>query len=194
MIRRSTWIFLVVFVVLLAVIIYLQRSEEVAGTSATPTTGLTYLLDVNEAAVTGLEVQDAQGQRVALVREAAGDWTLSEPAAEATDAGVVDSALVSLTSATIMSTLENPPALEDAGLEPPAYTVTLQKDAGETDVIQVGKQTVIGTGYYASVNGGPVQIVRNFSLDPVLKLVSEPPILVIPTDAPSAIPVETQAP
>ncbi len=85
MIRRTTWIILGVFIVLLGLAWYLQRNKPAAAVQTTPTPERQYLFDIQESNIKKLEIANNQGQRVVLGRDASGVWSLQDPKVDATD-------------------------------------------------------------------------------------------------------------
>ena len=194
MIRRTTWVILAVFVVVLGLAWYLQRNGGAEGTQATPTPGSQPVFDFTENEVAGLRIEAAQGEAVALVRGAGGAWTLAEPQAEATDTERADSAVQQAAGLMATTTLESAPAPEATGLDPAAYLITLDLSDGSQRLLRVGKETPIETGYYVQVDDGPVQVVSKFSLDTLIELLENPPIPPTPTSAAPTEAVEAETP
>jgi hypothetical protein len=187
MIRRNTWIVLGVLVVLLAVAYYLPQTkgaedaEDVEG--AVPTSPASQaLLEARFDRMVGLEIEDNTGQRVNLTL-VEGAWILAEPEVEEIqmDLGQINSAVNQVASLQVVTTLESDlvPAL--IGLEEPAYTITLTFDDDQEIFIYVGSETTTSSGYYVQVAGEPAKVVSKFSIEPLLALVSDPPVLPTPT-------------
>jgi hypothetical protein len=146
MIRRTTWILLAVFAVLLAATLFLQRTGrlESAGDESPTPTPEAKMLEVDPATIRSLRIQDAQGKVVALERKAQQTWVLIEPAANETDAVRVDSSITELAALRILNLLETQPSSDATGLTSPAYTLTVGLEDSE-HVIQVGQQATTGT-------------------------------------------------
>jgi hypothetical protein len=177
MIRRTTWVILVIFIALVGLAWYLQRTGETASGETTPTAVSQTLFEVEESAISALRVEDAQGNAVALERNAEGLWSLTEPQGEVTDVGLAEQAMSQLATLEVVTTLEEAPALGTVGLASPAHTITVTLEDGRALVAKVGKETSVGSGYYVLVEGKPVQVASKFGLDGVLGLLQNPPIL-----------------
>jgi hypothetical protein len=189
MIRRSTWILLGLFALVLAFAWGLQRFQSQRQASITPTAaaGDQQLLDIQGSAVASLSVENDRGQSLVLGRDTAGLWTILEPQGGGeTDTGRAESAITQLLSLRSQYALEMPDNLEDYGLLTPAYTLTLALNGGEKHVILVGKEAPVVSGYYIRLDGGLPQVVSKFSLDPVLEMIAEPPYA--PTATPALLP------
>jgi hypothetical protein len=175
MIRRTTWIVLAIFVGLLGLAWYLQRTQGEATASETPTPGVQPLYSLADESVAGLTVTDAQENVVALERGEEGEWTLLEPA-EPVDLNKAQAAVDTLLSMNILSKPEPAPAIDAVGLTTPAYTIVLTSNDGEQITTTVGKTTPTGSGYYVQIDGGPIYVVSQFGMDSVTGLVANPPV------------------
>lgn len=193
MIRRTTWILLVLFVATLGLAWYLQRSGEAVIAAATPSPASQPVFDFTEGEVNSLWIENSQGQTVALQLDDNGSWALIEPTAESTDTEKVESAVRQLVSLTSMTTLDQPPPADVLGLSPPAYTITLGLKDGKQWQVQVGKLTPIETGYYAQIGDGAIQVLSSFGLETVLQMLESPPLAPTPP-APTQAAEETGTP
>jgi len=193
MIRRTTWIYLAFFVVLLGFAWYFQNSKEKAAAQVTPTPGTQNLFTIEESSIKSLKIEDNQGKIVALGRDEKGLWSLTDPKAEMTDISQAESAVSQLVSLTILSSVDPAPSADVTGLNPADYTVTIDFNDGSQKVLLVGKVTPIQNGYYTQLDGGPVNVVNKYGMDAFLKLLSNPPIAT-PTPEPTAVPQNTSTP
>ena len=198
MIRRNTWMLLIVFAVLLAGAAYLQRSGGLeANEEETPEPALEEqrLLDVEVEQIRSFRIEDAQGSMLGVERDAQGAWTLSEPQGGAADTARIDSALTSLSTLSVLNPLETNLALDVVGLSEPAYTLEIGLTEGGGHVIQVGEPTPTGTGYYARLDGGAPVVVSKFTIDSVAELLTSPPVAATASPAAGAgSPEETGSP
>jgi hypothetical protein len=188
MIRRTTWIILAIFVILLGVVWAFPRikGKLSASSQATATPETKFLVTLDEKNIKNLRLEDPAGKVIVIGRDANGVWTLVDPADKQIDLGAAESGVTQLLSLPITLTLE--PAFDPAsiGLNPAAYTITLDLADGKQMVIKVGKLTPIQNGYYAQVDDGPVTVVNNYSLDAFLKMLDHPPVLETPSPTVSA--------
>jgi len=195
MIRRSTWIILLVFFLLVALALYLQRNPISKSTEATATASgwQSSLFDFDGTMVKAVSIVDAMGGKLLVVRNAEGTWTLVEPAQEG-DAAAIQTAVNQLVALTTLSNLEalTEPGL--LGLTPPSYILNIDLEDGTRHVLEVGQPTPIGSGYYVRVDQTELRVVGKYILDAIIKLVGEPPLA--PTPTPTLIPVleETATP
>lgn len=186
MIRRSTLVLLVIFVALVAGTIFWQRSQvnkAAAETTATPGSQLLFHFKGN---IAGLRLERTSGGLLELGRDAQGAWQLVYPKADGTDVAAVEGAVSQLISTPVLSTLEEGPSMEAAGLATPVYRLLINLDDGSQTVMNIGNVTPTGTGYYVLVSQQGISIVSKVSLEPILKLLDNPPIMPTSTPTPEA--------
>jgi hypothetical protein len=192
MIRRTTWVLLAVFVVLLGVMIYLQRNPLSSSNNEeeTPTPPVT-LISLSQEEIDGLQIKNQHGELIAFVKNADGTWGLADPPAELGDDSVVQSMLSRLEDLTALSTLNGQVQDETLGLDPPQFEVTASTRAGNEQTLYIGIQTPTGSGYYLRVDDGPVYVVSKFAVDTLLTPLTDPTS--IATATPENTPAETPA-
>ena len=184
MIRRSTLVLLVLFVILAAGAIFWQRSQnKKAPADATATPGSQLLFDF-KGNINGLRLERTSGGLLELSRDEQGTWQLVYPKADETDVAAVEAAVSQLISVPVISTLEEGPSMEAAGLATPAYRLLINLDDGSQVVVNIGNVTPTGAGYYVLVSQQGMSIVSKYSLEPFLKLLDNPPVK--PTATPTA--------
>ena len=178
MIRRTTWIILGVFVVLLGVAWYLQNSKPAAAVQSTPTPGRQYLFEIQESNIKKLEITNDQGKRVVLARDASGVWSLQVPKAAATDVGQAESAVTQLVTLSVVNTLAATPQVAASGLGNPTDVITVTMSNGPLQIAYIGKQTPIQNGYYAQLGkDGQSMVLNSNGVDSLLRILDSPPIL-----------------
>jgi len=185
MIKRSTWIVLAIFVILVAAAILIQRTtNETELVEPTPTIQLVQplLYDLGSSALTWIQFTDAEGNLVEVEREsAAAAWVVVGESEETSDSFRIGSIAGQLLTMQAMTTFETALGIEVVGLDAPAYTITMRTSAGEEIVTTVGNLTAIGSGYYIQVSDGDVMVVAKLVLDEILGILTEPPLLATPT-------------
>jgi hypothetical protein len=180
MIRRSTWIFLSAFVVVLAGAILWSRSKpgpEGAGQAdATPTAEP--LWSVPSTDIVGLRLEDLQTGLVVEVRR--GDeqtpWRMTAPVEGPADAARVEWAVNSLLSPRPRGTLPAPADLAPFGLAEPSRRVTvfLRDDVARS--FEIGRISPTGGVFYVAVPGRPeIVLLNEYSLTDALSLLDDLP-------------------
>lgn len=196
MVRRTTWIILVIFVFLAGFAFYFQRSQtnkaENAATT-TPTTPPTYLYSLANAKLNEIKITNTAGDKIDLYRDAgSSNWVIADIPADQANSFQIESISSQLADLKAQETLTDMPALDSVGLVTPTYTITMTTTDGTQLITYVGSQTAIGTGYYVRVGTGPVAIVDKVVMDDILNLLTNPPLL--PTATPEVTPTETVSP
>lgn len=188
MIRRSTWILLLLFALLLAGAFLWQRSqEENAEQEPTPTSPV-MMLGLDTIQIRDLKIEDAQGGRAYLRRVGGSSWIMTEPERHNLDVEVMSQKLDQLSLMSPLSTLADPPAMDQIGLEDPAYTLTVTDESGKDHILEVGDKTATQSGYYVRFNGN-VYVVSQMTIDELVDMLANPPIEVPTATATSALPV-----
>ncbi|HTP00048.1 MAG TPA: DUF4340 domain-containing protein [Anaerolineales bacterium] len=198
MIRRSTWVVLLLLLALVAFAFYWNNRKTKLAASATPTpdagasASSKLMFSAAEGAPSDIRIQDSTGQSVEIARNGAGAWVLKAPAAGQADQAAAEAAATQLSALRIISSVQL--GLDVVGLEKPAYIIVVTTGDGKSHTLNVGAQTPIEDGYYATLDGGPVQIVDKQGLDALLPLVAQPPYAATPTAVVTATAVATSQP
>jgi hypothetical protein len=194
MIRRTTWIMLLVFVVVLAAAVVWSRRPQAEATTpvSTPESLWTY----DEADVEGLRIEDLKAGKVVEVhRDPSLAWKMTKPDEEPADAGRVEQAVTWLRSPNVSRVLTSEQDLGPFGLADPKVRVTLMLKDGSSQVFDVGAPTgIAGTAYIRVQGGDAIQVVSGYSLGDVTGLLDDPPVLPTPTVEATAQSVGTATP
>ena len=204
MIKRPTWILVIVLALLAGLVYYLQTVPDnfilKALTSAkTPTAEIliNMLISPADVPLQGISISSADGHSVALKKETGG-WTLAIDAQSpiSADQAVADQAATEaqglrLTVAAIPHTSD----LSAFGLDKPAYTFTAILANGKIALFKIGKATITGDGYYVQKEDGTIAVVEKYAMDSMLNLLAQPPYMFTPTPAPATeLPTGTTTP
>ncbi len=180
MIRRSTWIILGVFLLLVASTLVWQRYGKKETAEITPTTEQELLIKLTTK-VTGLRIEGVGSQIVEVIRDEQGQWKLIVPEGHETDTDSVESAVSQLSNLRVLSQFEQGLDLGNTGLVIPAYRITISLEDDERISLDVGKATATGSGYYVRMGEKDVYVVSKYSLDSILGLAQNPPYKPTPT-------------
>lgn len=196
MVRRPTWILLVVFALLVGFAWFFQRyqaNKADDAATATPTTPPANLYDLTNIQVDEIKITDAKGDKIDLYRDSgSSNWAIADVPVDQADSHQIESISTQLYSLQVQETLTQTPPLDSIGLVTPAYTITMTTSDGTQLITYVGTQTAIGSGYYVRVDSGQVVIVDKVVLDDILNLLNNPPLL--PTATPEVTSTETASP
>jgi hypothetical protein len=195
MIRKESWILLVVLAALVGVAWYLSQPNTPmkASATATPTIKPTsYLIATDSASIAAFGITSHEGASVVVKRGPGGVWIVTEPIEGIADQGYMDQIAVQLASIRILATLDSAPPTSATGLDKPGYTLTVTTADGRDFIYNVGKLTVTNNGYYVADPAGVIHVIAMTSLDTFTSLLASPPYAETPT--PSPMPTETPLP
>lgn len=138
--------------------------------------------------VMGLKVTDKDGKTVDLTKSGA-DWQIVAPNPGPGDAASLDNAARQLTEARATRKIEAKDVkLDEFGLQPPLYVVTLRIGAGER-VLNIGDQTPDKLSVYVQKPGDPaVYLVSNAVTAPLAGFITRPPVQPTPLPALTVLP------
>jgi hypothetical protein len=191
MVRRSTWIILAVFLVLLGSLLVFQKikESETLDDQANPLADLGPLQPVETVFevpsgewILGLEIWDRDENKLEIIRENDDqEWKLISLEGEA-DQELINKVILQLESLSVDRGLDAGIDLEIIGIKDPAYTIQLLISNGGYFTIYVGNVTITKSTYYAQLKGSSPILVSKYSLDTVLNLLKTPPVLLVPID------------
>lgn len=177
MIRRSTWIFFGIFILLIAVVIFWQRIQENQESQITPTPANSFLFDLAGKSITGITISGPGGRIVSAKKGSDRNWILEEPAGQPADAGRIDSTVGIASGLQVLSTINKAGDLETLGLNPASYQLELILIDGTRMQAFIGGLAPTQSGYNVFIEGQPLKIVERYSLEEVLSIFNDPPIL-----------------
>ncbi len=185
MVRRTTWVLLLVFGVLIIFAWLFQRyqaNKTEATTTGTPVPTAQMLYDLTISQIVDINITNSDGNSIDFTREPGSTtWVIKNLPAEQADSFQIESISSQLLSLQVVDTLTQDPPLDAVGLTDPAYTITMTTTDRKQIITYVGSLSVIGTGYYLRVDSGPVVLIDNVTMDDVLHLLKEPPVLATAT-------------
>jgi hypothetical protein len=192
MIRRNTWILLVVLAALIGFSFYLTNQKTKEQAAATPTAGTTTLFSTAEGQPTDIKIESSTGTSVEVGRNDKGVWVLKAPTQADADQASVEAAATQVGALSVLGDVQL--GLDVVGLDKPADTITIIFTSGKTHKLAVGSVNPIQTGYYAQLDGGKTQIVDKPGLDALLAMLTNPPYVATATPAVTDTPTVTATP
>lgn len=189
--KRSTWIFLLLFLAAIGAFLYLKyrpapanKAEDATPTATTAPTK--YLFTESSAALISIRIHDRKNNVVLLERPSGGLWIVSLPIPAPAEQSQAEAGASQLAALEIQDTLNPSVAAGDVGLNAPQYTMELNFETIGKHKLEIGDQTPTGDGYYVRYDGGPIYILSAYSIDAVLNLLTTPPYLPTETPVPAA--------
>jgi hypothetical protein len=193
MIRRNTWILLVVLVALIGAAFYFNNQKKTSAGLATQASK-SYLFTSQDGKPTDIKIEDTAGHSVEIARDSTGTWVLKAPTAAAASQGQAEAAVTQMTALSLFGNVQL--GLDVVGLDKPTYVMTVTFDNTKTHKVLIGSVTPIQTGYYVQMDGGQVKVADKSGIDSLVGMLTAPPYLatLTPTaEPPTATPASTTA-
>jgi hypothetical protein len=191
MVKRSTWIMVVLMAIAAGLAYYLQQPDNLIkktlASKETPTAespGL--LVRPEDGPLKSISVQSADGKSVSIKQNNTG-WMLflgtegpipaDQGAAQQTASQVMELRLVAAIAT-------KPSDLSVFGLDKPIYILTLVLNDDKSVTYKIGGSTLTGSGYYIEKDDGSVVVIDKYGTDVVLNMMNQPPYMFTPTPSP----------
>jgi hypothetical protein len=196
MIRRSTWIALGVFAVLLALAVWWSRQDsadpvELVGGTPAPAP----LWEFTSDQIVTLRVESSGDDKVLEVtRDPDTGWRMTSPVAEPADAARVESVVTWLASPQVRGELPDADDLAPFGLETPAYRFRIQTRDDAEYSLEVGRSAPTGGWVYVRVpSRAGILLISEYGVQDVIDLYDSLPFASTPTPTLGAAPSATAA-
>ncbi len=185
MIKRSTWVLLAIFAVLLAVVLLLPKFK---GTEAEPTPTETPAIASPFTFAVGDVVEFRVDNRIAgntLIFKRGEDntWKLVQPEEELAESNNVEGVVAGIVNINLLSKIDPAPPADVSGLNSPMYSVTIVNKNGDEEGLLIGNLTPTSSGYYVQADDGQVYVADQNNTYQAIDLAVRPPIETTPTTA-----------
>lgn len=183
--RRSTVIYLLLFLVLAGTYYYLDNREQPADISLTiePSAEVSYLFMAEDGLPTSIHIESKSGDTVEVARDAEDAWVMTQPVEAKADQASAEAAASQVATMQIVDTVPDVDP-DIVGLTDPEYTLTIQFTSGVERKAEIGVITPTESGYYVRNANGDIVIISRSSVDALLGLLTNPPYLETPTPGP----------
>jgi hypothetical protein len=189
MIRKSTWITLGLFIVVLAFAIYWTsfRAPE-SPEESTPMPQPPWSLFSSE--IEGLKVEDFEsGESVELARDSEGGWARMTPEQGPVDSEMVEQSISWLASPSVTRQISAEGDLTQFGLSEPRGSVTILLTDGSSMVLLIGDNSPTSSMTYTLVPDSPdVLLVSKYDVNSILEFID---LELVPTPTPEEVEVES---
>ena len=167
MIRRSTWVLLIVFLLALAGLLFLSRRPQGLKViqDGTPTPAPITFLEYASEEVARLTIQPKDSPAFTVERNPQTLWQLIAVDPRPLDPSKVEELVATIPTLQAQSQLDTPPPDSATGLESSPILITLEFKDGHKTTVRFGNLTPTGSGYYAQVDSGPVLVLNKTSFD-----------------------------
>lgn len=184
MIRKNTWILLIILAALVGFSLYWTNYKTKQAAQATPTSASATLFSSTDGSPNDIKISDSDGNSMEMARTASGTWGLLAPKAAAADQGSAEAAATQVGALRILDNVQLGPDV--VGLDKPSYVITITFTSSKTHKLNVGSVTPVQNGYYAQLDGSKIQIIDKQGLDALLELLKNPPYAATLTPVASA--------
>ncbi|MCS7011005.1 MAG: DUF4340 domain-containing protein [Anaerolineales bacterium] len=182
--KTSNWILLILFALAVGTYFLVKHTQANKPSEATPTPSAFYLIQENDTVLKKFRLQGADGRVLELERNQDGFWQILQPERAEAEQWKVSAMESQLGSLMVNTQLGNVANFGDFGLDAPTYLLHLEYYNGVKHKIEVGKLTPTKSGYYVRLDDGGVYVIPQYSLDPILELLDNPPYQPTPTPTP----------
>ena len=192
MIRRSTWIVFMAFIVISVAAIFLLKSPasplQPAGQTPSPTAAPRLIEDTTAEDVVGIELVQVGTETIRLMKQADGRW-INETTQALVDKGTIEQILSEVLATRVLLVMPADYSLTSLSLTTPGQTITVTRSDGRSLKLIVGGLTPTGNGYYVRVDEKTPVVVSKYALDAVTQLFGQ---VNAPTPTPE-VPIESGA-
>lgn len=189
MIRRNTWLLLVVLALVISLAVFLQNRKTREAAQATPTPGSAMVFGPADGAPTDIRFDGSVGDSVEFGRDQSGTWVVKAPHAGPADQAAAEAAATQVGALRVFANVSL--GAEVVGLDKPSYIIMVTFDTGKVHKLAVGSITPIQNGYYAQLDAGSIEVVDKLGIDALAGLLTQPPYLATLTPPASATPLGT---
>jgi hypothetical protein len=167
MIRRSTWVLLIIFLLALAGLLFLSRRPQGLKViqDATPTAAPITFLDYTSEDVARLTIQPKGLPAFTLERSPQTLWQHLAVDPRPLDPAKVEELVATIPTLQAQSQLDAAPPDSATGLQSSPILITLEFKDGHKTTVRFGNLTPTSSGYYAQVDSGPVVVLNKTSFD-----------------------------
>jgi hypothetical protein len=166
MIRKSTFILLMIFIILVGFAFALQlgwfEKDIVEPTPALQPSLLDGFPMENLAAllVSGKEVAALE-----ISKQPDGTWAITQPEGIHGDSGKIEQLLSSLYGLSPTSSVSANTPLEPLGISPDSLKITMINSSGEQLILKPGGLTPTGSGYFIQVDNNPAVVISKYGYE-----------------------------
>ncbi len=189
MIRRSTWIIIIIFALVIGVAVLIEKTP-LFQAAATPTPTLaSKVLNLPTGSITAVKLTDSLGPIVSVKINSSKVWEVIQPQNAQVDQGNMAELVSQLLSMAILSAPQNPPSNDAIGLSNPLHTLAISDFSNQEHTLKIGDLTPTSSGYYIQIDQAKPVIVEKSTIDRVVELLSG--VRATPTAPPQPTPNQT---
>lgn len=176
MIRRSTLVFVILFLLLLAGAFFLRKNPLPSSKTPTPipTQQAKLLPNITAQDITSLSLTQSEGLAVEVTQDGQGGWMFAgEPGRTIAAPGKIEQARDELASTLVTAELPEGYDLSAVGLEKPLSEIRIKTTSGQAFSIHVGEKTPTVGGLYVQLGDSTPVVINKAVIETVTKLLEE---------------------
>lgn len=182
--KRTTWIVLAAFVLLLTAFLVDQNVEPALMETPVPT-AQPALRNLDDQDIQSITYVDADNTSIILEKEGELTWISPTDPDATLSAGNIEELIANLSELTVLATMTQNISLSDLWLDEPVFTVKfIFEDDGSAYFIEIGNVTPFGDGYYARIDRGEIVVLPADSISQVRSIFLD--FITDPTPTPSS--------
>ncbi len=163
--KKSTWIILGIFAVLLAAFLLYPEIAPSEEEPAEPTATPHVLQSLDDQALTSIIYHGLNGETIQLDKVDTLSWTVETHPEGVVTAGNVEEIISYLSELQILAEVSDEKDLAEVGLDEPQQSIAFIHEDGSAYTLEFGNLTALGDGYYALINGHDIVVLPNRGID-----------------------------
>ena len=191
MIRRSTWIVLVLFVVVIGAAVLVEKTPYFQPKPTPTSTTAPSLYSGSPVAFTLVQ---SDGHTTSVKLQDNKTWVAVQPPSVPVDQGQMSELISEIQGIAILTTLPTPPPADGSGLGSPTDTITITDASNQQHTLKVGVKTPTSSGYYVQLDQNNPVIVDTTTIDGIIQILSGVGATPTPTASPTANPLTPTVP
>jgi hypothetical protein len=194
MVKRSTWLLLVILALVVGAY-YILMKHPSKTTEPTPTATVnSFLLTQADGVLQSLRIYDQGGSTFQMQRDLSEIWVITAPTSGVADQALAGAAETQISALRIVTILETQPDPDSIGLASPVDILELGFASGTSHKIEIGNLTPTGSGYYVRYDDEKIYVISQSGIDAVLNLLTAPPYPATETPFPTTESINTLTP
>ncbi len=162
MVKKSTWVIIIVFLVLVVAMLLIEKypvGPFLGDPTSTPQPAIIESIDYSQVK----KIQIAGDTGKVELENTDGTWIVSGEKEINASPEKVDELIYILENLDSKASLDPETPMETLGLVNPNQVIILETRDGSTYTIRIGSETPTGSGYYAQLNDGAPQIISTYA-------------------------------
>jgi hypothetical protein len=173
-IRKPAWIAILIFILLAAITLFLEKRGNDLPFNQKTSTPTIYKVVINSEIDITRVILKTIDHEIVVIKDANLGWKVISPPDNADSVGIFQEKLSEILSLKVYRMLSSNTSDELLGLNKhPSLDILLEYSDGQKDTILIGDQTPIESGYYARLQNGEAVILNKISVENILDIFTQ---------------------